>query len=77
MKQIDITNDVCPMTFVRTKLAIESLEKGDSIEIRLKGREPLENVPRSVLEMGWTILSFDPEVGEQKDGIHRLLVKKT
>ncbi|MGZ8995818.1 MAG: sulfurtransferase TusA family protein, partial [Rhodospirillales bacterium] len=32
---IDITADVCPMTFVRTKLLIERMASGQTAEIRL------------------------------------------
>ncbi|MBM3557423.1 MAG: sulfurtransferase TusA family protein, partial [Alphaproteobacteria bacterium] len=46
-RRIDITAEVCPMTFVRTKLALEKLPKGGVLEVRLKGAEPLKNVPRS------------------------------
>ena len=45
---IDITDQVCPLTFVKTKLLIESMPTGKLAEVRLKGAEPLENVPRSL-----------------------------
>jgi tRNA 2-thiouridine synthesizing protein A len=73
---IDITDQVCPMTFVRTKLAIERLAPGAVLEVRLKGREPLENVPRSAREHGHTVLSLDPEPGEDATGVHRLTIRK-
>jgi len=75
---IDITGDVCPMTFVRTKLKIESMGPGQVLEVRLKGREPLENVPRSVAEHGHTILSLEPEdPGASADAVHRLMIRKS
>jgi len=43
---IDITAEVCPLTFVKTKLLIERMRPGEVAEVRLKGQEPLENVPR-------------------------------
>ena len=74
---IDITNEICPMTFVRTKLMIEKIPQNDVLEVRLKGKEPLINVPRSVLEYGHTILYLQPEFDTQNSyGIHRLLIKK-
>ena len=42
---LDITREVCPMTFVRTKIALERLPVGGVLEVRLKGDEPLKNVP--------------------------------
>jgi TusA-related sulfurtransferase len=41
---LDITSDVCPLTFVKTKLLIERMRPGQIAEIRLSRGEPLENV---------------------------------
>ncbi len=73
---IDVTNELCPLTFVRTKLAIERMAAGETLEVRLKGLEPLNNVPRSLSEIGHEILSILPENGESADGVHRLRVRK-
>ena len=73
-KFIDITREICPMTFVKTKLAIESAKIGDIIQIRIKGREPLENVPRSILEHGHKILSNHPENPKSTTNRIRLLL---
>ena len=58
---LDITADVCPMTFVKTRLLIEKMSSGESAEIRLVGTEPIENVPASVRELGHTVLNIEPE----------------
>jgi len=58
---LDITRDVCPLTFVKTKLLLERMVSGETAEIRLKGAEPLENVPRSVREHGHEVLSLAPD----------------
>jgi TusA-related sulfurtransferase len=73
---LDIIDELCPMTFVKTKLVIEKMHSGESLEVRIKGREPLRNIPRSVEELGHCILSLNPEPGEPPDGIHRLFIKK-
>ena len=73
---IDITEDLCPMTFVKTKLLLEKAENGDIVDVRLKGKEPLENVPRSALDHGHDVLSLSPEDESQNpDGIHRLRLR--
>ena len=54
------------MTFVKTKLKIEAMAPGDVLILRLKGAEPLENVPRSLGEEGHTILSLEPENGPDR-----------
>ena len=73
---LDITGDVCPLTFVRTKLVIEKMSIGETLEVRLRGREPLKNVPRSVTEIGHSILWIAREPGEDELGIHRLRLRK-
>lgn len=74
---IDITDLICPMTFVRTKLKIEQIADGEVLEVRLKGAEPLSNVPRSARQHGHSILSLEPETPDQgPEGIHRLLIQK-
>ena len=52
---LDITNDHCPMTFVKTKLELEKLSTGEQLEVLLKKGEPLVNVPRSAREQGFTV----------------------
>ena len=74
---LDITSDLCPMTFVRVKLLIEKVNTGDILEVRLTGREPLVNVPRSLRELGHDVLELSPELAEQESGVHILRVRKS
>ena len=69
---IDITDEVCPMTFVKTKLLIERMTPGQTAEVRLKGKEPIENVPRNVIDHGHEVLSLECD----DDGIHTLILQK-
>ena len=74
---IDITAEVCPLTFVKTKLLIERMRPGEVAEVRLKGQEPLENVPRSIRDHGHSVLGMAPEDEAQGPfGVHRLLLRK-
>ncbi len=74
---LDITPEICPLTFVKTKLLIERMQPGEVAEVRLKGAEPLENVPRSVREHGHTVLSLEREdPAEGADSVHRLRICK-
>ncbi len=66
---VDITKEVCPMTFVRVKLALERLDAGQTLEVHLKGDEPWRNVPRSLREEGHEIIVESAAEG-------RLVVKK-
>jgi len=58
---IDITADVCPMTFVKTKLLLERMPPGAVATVRLRGAEPLDNVPRAVKAHGHEVLGLVPE----------------
>ena len=75
---LDITEDICPMTFVKTRLLIEKMSPGEIAEIRLTGGEPLENVPASVTELGHIVLGIEREEavdephGAAGVGIHRI-----
>lgn len=44
--QVDITDKVCPLTFVKAKVAIEELDDGEDLAIRMNDGEPVQNVPR-------------------------------
>ncbi len=58
---IDITGEVCPMTFVRTKLRLERMHPGEILKVRLRGEEPLRNVPKAARDEGHSILGIVPE----------------
>ncbi|MGE5477886.1 MAG: sulfurtransferase TusA family protein [Bacteroidales bacterium] len=73
---LDITADVCPMTFVRTKLLVERMAPGETLEVRLKGAEPLANVPRSVAELGHQIEGPVAEDDGDSGGAYRMLIRK-
>ena len=73
---LDITSEVCPMTFVRTRLLIEKMGPGETAEIRLKGQEPLENVPNSVAELGHDVLKIQPEGNSAQTDVHCILIRK-
>ncbi len=71
---LDITSDVCPMTFVKTKLLLEGMKPGDVAEVRLPAGEPLENVPRSLREQGDEVISLEAEAGSP--GVYIMRVRK-
>ena len=52
----DLRGVACPMNFVRTKLALESLTAGQRLRILLDDGAPIQNVPRSVVGEGHRIL---------------------
>lgn len=72
-RTLDITAWVCPMTFVRTRLALDAMRPGECLEVRLNEGEPLENVPRSAAELGHEVVSLAPEDGAA--GVWRLRIR--
>ena len=56
----DLRGVPCPMNFVKTKLALAKLNKGDRLDILLDDGEPINNVPISVEEEGHLILEKMP-----------------
>lgn len=70
--EIDITDAVCPMTFVRAKAAIEELEIGQVLKVHLNEGEPMQNVPRSLKDDGQQVLRLAPS----DEGTFDLYVKK-
>jgi TusA-related sulfurtransferase len=71
-QELDITAEVCPMTFVRTRLALDRMAPGQILRVRLRGEEPLRNVPRTAREQGHEVLSL--ETGT--DGVATLVLRR-
>lgn len=71
-KRIDIRGEVCPYTFVKSKLAIEPIKSGKVLEVLLDHELAIENVPRSMENEGHRIL----EVAKIRDHKWRILIEK-
>ncbi len=71
-KTIDIKGQVCPYTFVRSKLAIEKMNVGEVLEIILDHKQAIENVPRSMENEGQKVLKVE-QTGEKE---WRIIVRK-
>jgi tRNA 2-thiouridine synthesizing protein A len=69
---VDITDVVCPVTFVKAKVALEELDDGQILSVHMNGGEPVQNVPRSIKEEGHQIL----KLVDNEDGTYDLIVRK-
>ena len=69
---VDITDVVCPTTFVKAKVALEELDDGQVLAVKMKDGEPAQNVPRSIKEEGHQIL----KLVDGEDGTYTLYVRK-
>ena len=52
---LDITNDKCPITFVKTKIALEKLNSNQYLNVYIKEGEALDGLPASLKELGYQI----------------------
>jgi len=70
-RYLDLRGEVCPFTFVKTKLALEKISVGEVIVVILDGGPPLENVPRSVKDEGHQIIQV-----KKLGGVFNLWIRK-
>jgi tRNA 2-thiouridine synthesizing protein A len=71
-KVLDITAEVCPMTFVRTRLALDRMAAGELLLVLLRGEEPRRNVPQTAIQQGHTVLDQRTDAA----GVTRLLLRR-
>ena len=69
---VDITDVVCPVTFVKAKVALEEQAVLKTLGTKMTEGEPVQNVPRSVKEEGHQILKLE----DNEDGTYTLIVRK-
>jgi tRNA 2-thiouridine synthesizing protein A len=71
IRTIDVTGTLCPMTFVRVKVALDMLDSGQAVEFVLLEGEQMEDVPRNLKEEGHRIVS----VKRDGDRFHLVVCK--
>ncbi len=68
---LDITSEVCPMTFVRTRLLLDRMAEGATLLVRLRGAEPARNVPMMAISLGHEILART-----EAEGVTSVLIRR-
>jgi tRNA 2-thiouridine synthesizing protein A len=53
---INLCGEICPFTFVRTKLALEELPIGAALRVIVDHEPAIRNLPRSATEWGQEVL---------------------
>ncbi len=69
---LDISNEICPITFVKVKILLEKMSTGSVAKVLVKKGEALKNVPKSIEEDGHSVLKKT----KREDNNYLLLVKK-
>ena len=60
MTRVDVRDVSCPLTWVRTRIALDRVPLGEPLEVLLAAGEALENVPRTAEQEGHRVLSREP-----------------
>lgn len=71
-KELDIRGEVCPFTFVKSKLALEDMQKGEILRVIVDYEPSAESVPKSMANEGQEVL----EVNKINDKEWEIIVKK-
>lgn len=71
-RELDIRGDTCPMTFVRTRLALDRMARGQVLLVRVRGEEPRRGVPHTAASLGHEVLA----VRDGPDGEANVLLRK-
>ena len=71
-KELDLKGEVCPFTFVKSKLIIEQMEPGEILKVILDYPPSVENVPKSMKEEGQEVI----ELKQIGDNLWELYVRK-
>ncbi len=69
---IDLTGELCPMNWVRTKLALEAMAPGDTLEVWLDAGEAATSVRKSAAAEGHAVQSATPD----DEGHVRVVIRK-
>ena len=56
---LDLKGEVCPYTFVKSKLALEEMESGQVLRVIVDNPGSAANVPRSLSSEGHQILNVE------------------
>ena len=71
-KELDLKGEVCPFTFVKSKLIIEQMDTGQVLRVILDYKPSVENVPKSMEMEGQEVLAVN-QIGEN---LWEVLVRK-
>jgi TusA-related sulfurtransferase len=71
-RELDIRGEVCPFTFVKSKLVLEQMELGQVLRVILDYPPSVESVPKSMREEGQEVLA----INQLDDNTWEILIRK-
>jgi len=72
-RDLDIRGELCPYTYVKTRLALEDMETGQVLRVRVDYEPATRSVPRSVKIHGDEVLSVEGA----RQGEWEILIRKS
>jgi tRNA 2-thiouridine synthesizing protein A len=71
MEELDLRGIICPYNFVKTKLKLDTLEIGAQLAVLLDDGDPIDNVPKSIINEGHQVLTQ-----EKVEAYYRIVIQK-
>ena len=71
-KVVDLKGEICPLTFVKSKLVLEGMKSGQILEVIVDHEPAIENVPRSMKNEGHEVIEVK-KIGKSE---WKILVRK-
>lgn len=68
---LDIRADICPLTFVKTRLLLDTMQSGQVAELYISEGEAVQSLPVSVQELGHQVVQM-----EKRQDYYVLTLKK-
>ncbi len=72
-RDLDLKGEVCPYTFVKSKLALEQMDTGQVLRVTVDNSESASNVPRSLEMEGHEVI----KVEQVSPSVWDIVVKKS
>jgi len=71
-RELDLKGEVCPFTFVKSKLILEQMQPGEILKVILDYQPSVENVPKSMQEEGQEVI----EVKQTGENLWEVIIRK-
>ncbi|MCS7084232.1 MAG: sulfurtransferase TusA family protein [Aquificaceae bacterium] len=72
IQELDIRGEVCPFTFVKSKIVMESMEVGQVLRVLVDYEPSARSVPKSMIEEGQEVLA----VNKLGDNLWEIILRK-
>lgn len=60
-KSLDIRGVACPMTWVKTKLMLETMNTGEILDVKLDSEDAIRDIPKSAKSEGHKVIQLEKE----------------